>query len=106
MLAGSLKARRTASLKGRGFLCDRAPPVGTATMNSPHPKLLIRADPGLLIAGDSLGFCRAWPNQAEVTVAGRHYIQEDSPHQIGTAIRNWYEHLPRGLSPIRRATET
>jgi len=60
---------------------------------STHPKLLIRADPGVLVTGASLEFCRSWPNQTEVTVPGRHYIQEDSPHEIGCAIAAWYAHL-------------
>ena len=53
-------------------------------------KLLIKAEPGVLIRGESYEFCRAWPNQVEVTVAGRHYIQEDSPAAIGSAIAEWY----------------
>ena len=57
------------------------------------PKLLVNAEPGVLIAGASLDFCRAWPNQTEVTVAGRRFIQEDSPHEIGKAIADWYERL-------------
>lgn len=35
-------------------------------------------------------FCRNWPNQTEVTVSGLHYIQEDSPNEIGRAIVAWY----------------
>jgi len=34
-------------------------------------------------------FCRSWPNQSEVTVAGSHFIQEDSPTEIGEAIATW-----------------
>jgi haloalkane dehalogenase len=30
--------------------------------------------------------CRAWPNQTEVTVKGRHFLQEDSPDEIGQAV--------------------
>jgi len=30
--------------------------------------------------------CRAWPNQTEVTVKGLHFIQEDSPDEIGQAV--------------------
>ena len=54
------------------------------------PKLLIKAEPGVLIRGEAYEFCRAWPNQEEVTVAGRHYIQEDSPAEIGEAIAEWF----------------
>ena len=50
------------------------------------PKLFVNADPGVILAGAQRDFCRAWPNQQEVTVPGSHFIQEDSPHQIGEAI--------------------
>ncbi len=56
---------------------------------SPVPKLLINANPGAILRGKVLERCRAWPNQEEVTVAGIHFIQEDSPDEIGQAIAAW-----------------
>jgi len=53
------------------------------------PKLLIVARPGALLVGRALDFCRTWKNQEEVGVEGIHYIQEDSPAAIGTAIRDF-----------------
>ncbi len=53
------------------------------------PKLLINAEPGAILTGDQRAFCRTWPNQAEVTVAGNHFLQEDSPDEIGRAIAAW-----------------
>ncbi len=53
------------------------------------PKLLINADPGAILRKGALEFCRSWPNQEEVTVAGIHFIQEDSPDEIGEAIAGW-----------------
>jgi haloalkane dehalogenase len=53
------------------------------------PKLLVVADPGAILTGDQLEFCRRWPNQREVTVAGNHFLQEDSPDDIGSAIAAW-----------------
>lgn len=50
------------------------------------PKLLIRADQGTLLIGRPLEFCRTWRNQREVTVTGRHFVQEDSPEEIGRAV--------------------
>jgi haloalkane dehalogenase len=50
------------------------------------PKLFINADPGVLLTGAAREFCRAWPNQTEVTVRGLHFVQEDSPYEIGTAL--------------------
>ena len=53
------------------------------------PKLLIVAEPGAILRGAPLEFCRCWPNQREVTVAGNHFVQEDSPDEIGQAIAGW-----------------
>lgn len=53
------------------------------------PKLFINADPGAILVGEPREFCRAWPNQTEVTVAGIHFIQEDSADEIGLALRRW-----------------
>jgi haloalkane dehalogenase len=50
------------------------------------PKLFINADPGSILVGRQREFCRSWPNQSEVTVRGLHFIQEDSPHEIGQAV--------------------
>ena len=53
------------------------------------PKLFINAEPGAILIGPQREFCRSWPNQREVTVKGNHFLQEDSPHEIGTAIADW-----------------
>ena len=53
------------------------------------PKLFVNAEPGAILTGPQREFCRAWPNQTEVTVKGSHFIQEDSPHEIGEALRSW-----------------
>ena len=50
------------------------------------PKLFINADPGSILVGPQREYCRTWPNQTEVTVKGLHFIQEDSPDEIGQAI--------------------
>ena len=50
------------------------------------PKLFINAEPGSILTGRTREFCRSWPNQTEVTVAGTHFIQEDSPDEIGSAV--------------------
>jgi haloalkane dehalogenase len=57
------------------------------------PKLFVNADPGAILIGEQRAFCRGWKNQREVTVAGVHFIQEDSPHEIGSAIAEWYQTL-------------
>ena len=53
------------------------------------PKLFVNADPGTILTGAQREFARSWPNQTEVTVAGIHFIQEDSPNEIGEAISTW-----------------
>ncbi len=50
------------------------------------PKLFVNADPGMILLGRQREFCRLWPNQEEVTVKGLHFIQEDSPVEIGNAL--------------------
>jgi haloalkane dehalogenase len=60
---------------------------------SPVAKLFINAEPGAILIGAQREFCRAWPNQREVAVKGIHFIQEDSPHEIGAAIADWYRAL-------------
>ena len=53
------------------------------------PKLFINAYPGSILTGRQRAFCRTWPNQQERLVQGIHYMQEDSPHQIGEAIADF-----------------
>ena len=53
------------------------------------PKLFINAEPGAILTGEQREFCRNFPNQTEVTVAGSHFIQEDSPAEIAAAIDAW-----------------
>lgn len=53
------------------------------------PKLFVDADPGAILIGRQREFCRGWPNQTEVRVAGIHFIQEDSHDEIGSALHDW-----------------
>ncbi|MEX1271921.1 MAG: haloalkane dehalogenase [Acidimicrobiia bacterium] len=57
--------------------------------SSPVPKLFVDAEPGSILVGRQREFCRSWPNQREVTVAGSHFIQEDSGAEIGLAIASF-----------------
>ncbi len=67
------------------IVADYAEWLATSDM----PKLFVNADPGAILTGPQREFCRSWPNLTEVTVAGNHFIQEDSPHEIGQAIAAW-----------------
>ena len=53
------------------------------------PKLFINAEPGAILTGPQRDFCRSWPKQTEVTVKGIHFVQEDSPDEIGQAVAEW-----------------
>jgi haloalkane dehalogenase len=57
------------------------------------PKLFINGDPGSILTGPQREFCRAWPNQKEVTVRGSHFLQEDSPAEIGRAVADFVRRL-------------
>ncbi len=60
------------------------------------PKLLLWVKPGALIAGEKAArqIQREFPHTESVFVGkGRHYIQEDHPHEIGQAIAAWYQKL-------------
>ena len=60
------------------------------------PKLFVKAEPGLLVAdGANLDLARGLPAQTEVKVAGSHFLQEDSPDEIGRAISDWMGTLGR-----------
>ena len=60
---------------------------------TPIPKLFINVEPGLAMTERERDFARTFPNQTEVTVKGIHFIQEDSPAEIGSAL----EAFVRGL---------
>ncbi len=57
------------------------------------PKLFINAEPGSILVGRQRDYCRSWPNQSEVTVKGAHFVQEDSPDEIGQAVAEWMNTL-------------
>ena len=56
---------------------------------SDMPKLFVNAEPGAILTGEQREFCRTWRNQTEATVKGVHFVQEDSPDEIGAAIAGW-----------------
>jgi haloalkane dehalogenase len=54
------------------------------------PKLFLKAEPGAILANDRLvNLVRGWPALTEKAVAGIHFVQEDSPDEIGRAIAGW-----------------
>ena len=59
------------------------------------PKLFVDADPGAILTGSQREFCRTWRNQDEITVAGSHFVQEDSPAAIGRAVAAFLSRIAR-----------
>jgi haloalkane dehalogenase len=57
------------------------------------PKLFVNAEPGALVTGRIRDYVRSWPNQTEITVPGVHFLQEDSPHEIGSAVAEFVRRL-------------
>jgi len=66
---------------------------GAFMVSSAIPKLFVNAEPGSILVGKQREFCRSWPNQTEVTVKGLHFLQEDSPTDIGQAVAAWLTNL-------------
>ena len=62
-------------------------------MKNNLPKLFVNAEPGSILTGPQREFCRKWSNQTEVTVPGAHFLQEDSPTEIGQAVADWLRGL-------------
>lgn len=57
------------------------------------PKLFVNVDPGQIVFEKDLAILRSWSHTTEVTVRGKHHPQEDSPHEIGKALSDWYAAL-------------
>ena len=67
-------------------VCRIVDDYGAWLAQSDVPKLFINAAPGSILTGEQREFCRTWPNQTEVKVNGIHFVQEDSPDEIGQAV--------------------
>ena len=64
--------------------------------SSDVPKLFVNAEPGSILVGRQREFCRRWPNQSELTVNGLHFLQEDSPDEIGKALADFVRRVRSG----------
>ncbi len=91
------ESRRTTLTWPREIPLDGEPADVAEIMNcygkwlasSDIPKLFINAEPGSILTDSQREFCRSWPNQREISVKGIHFIQEDSPYEIGQAIASF-----------------
>jgi len=63
------------------------------------PKLFVNAEPGAILIGAQRDFCRQWKNQLEITVPGNHFLQEDSPDEIGAAVAAWRQDWRKSTCP-------
>jgi len=65
------------------------------------PKLMLYATPGALLTAEHVEWCRRnFPNITAFPLGpGLHFLQENSPHQIGSHIAAWLGSLPRTASP-------
>ena len=66
---------------------------GAWLAKSDVPKLFVNANPGMVLSPRARQFCRSWSNQAEITVRGLHFVQEDSPDEIGAAISDFVRRI-------------
>ncbi len=57
------------------------------------PKLFFDAQPGAILRKDVRDFCLAWPSQKVVEIEGIHFVQEDSPDEIGQGVAEWLKAL-------------
>jgi haloalkane dehalogenase len=76
----------------RADMIELVAAYGAWLAQSDVPKLYINNDPGTATQAVR-EFCRSFRAQTEVTVKGSHYLQEDSPDEIGTAIATWLQTL-------------
>ncbi len=54
------------------------------------PKLFFKVEPGAILTnGTLINLVRSWPALTEKTISGIHFVQEDSPHEIGKAVADW-----------------
>ena len=74
-------------------VCSIVTAYGKWLQDCEIPKLFINAEPGSILTGRQRQFCRRFRKQHEVTVKGSHFIQEDSPDEIGTAIAEFTKKL-------------
>ena len=74
-------------------VCRIVGDYGAWLAQSDVPKLFVNATPGSILTGEQREFCRTWPNQTEVTVNGIHFVQEDSPDEIGHALAEFVKSI-------------
>jgi len=77
---------------------------GAWLAKTPIPKLFVDANPWAIMNARAREFCRRWSNQREVAVPGVHFVQEDSPHQIGRALADFVRNVEGQLDSSNRGS--
>jgi haloalkane dehalogenase len=72
---------------------DRIAAYSAWLRTAPLPKLFIDVEPGVFITGGIRRLATSFPNQHRVIVGGLHFVQEDSPDEVGRAIAGWLERI-------------
>ena len=72
-------------------VCEIVSRYNKILTNSEVLKLFINAEPGVIVSDNIKNRIRNWHNQTEVTVKGLHFLQEDSPDEISSAIGSWIQ---------------
>jgi haloalkane dehalogenase len=72
---------------------DRIAAYSAWLRTAPLPKLFIDAEPGVFITGRIEKLASSFPNQQCVLVRGLHFVQEDSPDEVGRAIADWLDRI-------------
>src|SRR5258707_5309069 len=69
------ECRHPASVRGIAYMEAIVRPLAGSSLAE---------EPGAVLRGEQLAYCRTQPNQQQARVRGLHFIQEDSPDQIGS----------------------
>jgi len=72
---------------------DRIAAYSAWLKTAPLPKLFIDGEPGVFITGRIRRLASSFPDQQRVVVGGLHFVQEDSPDEVGRAIAGWLERI-------------
>lgn len=73
-------------------VCETIETYGQWLISSKIPKLFIEAVPGAMFESHK-DFAKTFPNQTHVKIRGAHFVQEDSPDEVGRSIAKWLQNL-------------
>ncbi len=89
----TLTWRREVPVAGKpADVCEIIQNYGKWLATSKIPKLFIEAIPGVMFDSHRK-FAQSWTNQQQVQIKGGHFVQEDSPHEVGEAIFAWIKKI-------------